>query len=79
MPQSYTSLNKGYNTLIGIGIQSFHEQALVAVNRKPVDKKEFDSFMKLIINENIMCKFDIILGLPHESMSSYLEGLGERF
>jgi radical SAM superfamily enzyme YgiQ (UPF0313 family) len=74
-PQIYNKLLNGYNAVNCIGIQSFHEESLKAVARRPVKLELFREFMAQAKRNNIVLKIDLILGLPFETLSSYFAGL----
>lgn len=75
VPQVYTSMTQKYKVLLSLGVQSFSEQALKAVNRRCLRNGEFIAFMDLVRDGNIQLKIDMILGLPYETKKSYLKGL----
>jgi len=74
-PQFYSDMVKNYTTINCIGIQSFSDKALKAVNRSPIKIDKFDSFMGQVKHNNIILKIDLILGLPCETFDSYFNGL----
>lgn len=65
----------GYTVYNGVGIQSFNNDSLRAVHRKPIKDTEIRNFFEICKTNNIMLKLDMILGLPQESCQSYLAGL----
>jgi hypothetical protein len=73
--QVYSDLLKGYMVINCLGVQSFHGASLKAVGRPPVDRPGFAGFMDLVDRHNLVLKIDLILGLPHETLETYLAGL----
>jgi len=74
-PQHYGEIPKDYTAINCMGIQSFNEQALKAVGRKPVKLEELKKFFNIVNKYNIILKIDLIFGLPFETFDSYLNGL----
>ncbi len=74
-PQVYSDLLKGYQVINCLGVQSFHGPSLKAVGRPPVDRQAFAGFMDMVRRHNLVLKIDLILGLPHETLATYLAGL----
>ena len=68
-------ITSDYTVFIGVGIQSFNNASLRAVNRAPVIKEKFEHFLGLVHEYNIILKLDIILGLPYETVETYIDGL----
>lgn len=73
--QVYSDLLKGYMVINCLGVQSFHPAALKAVGRPPVDRAGFARFMEQVDRHNLVLKIDLILGLPGETLETYLAGL----
>lgn len=74
-PQMYSQLLKDYTVINCMGVQSFNEESLRAVARRPLKRDLFRNFMEKCRDCNIVLKIDIILGLPFETIESYFEGL----
>ncbi|MDZ7641319.1 MAG: DUF4080 domain-containing protein [Desulfurivibrio sp.] len=60
-----------------IGLQSFHPEALAAVNRRPDLPRAVANIRRLRAAGNIHLHLDLILGLPFETAASYHEGLNK--
>ncbi len=58
-----------------IGLQSFNEKTLEAVNRKTDTKKLIKNIKRLISPQNIHVHIDLIAGLPLENKESFYKGL----
>ncbi len=56
-----------------IGLQSFNESTLRAINRKPNTKRLCENIKKLLKPQNIHIHIDLIAGLPYEDMQSIEE------
>ena len=74
-PQHYSDMQRGYNVISGVGIQSFCKESLKAVGRVNIQKERLARFMGLMKKHNLVMKLDLILGLPFETFDSYFEGL----
>jgi len=74
-PQLYSEILKGYTAINCVGIQSFCAEALRAVARPRIDLGAFQNFMTIARRHNIVLKLDVILGLPHETMETFFDGL----
>lgn len=74
-PQAYSDMVRDYTAINAIGLQSFNRESLKAVARHPVKKDEFSAFVTKSKKCNIVFKLDMILGLPFETIDSYLNGL----
>lgn len=74
-PQVYSDLLKSYMVINCLGVQSFHGPSLKAVGRPPVDLERFAGFMERVRRHNLVLKIDMILGLPRETLETYLAGL----
>jgi radical SAM superfamily enzyme YgiQ (UPF0313 family) len=74
-PQLYSDMLNDYTVISSVGIESCYKQALNAVGRPGIDIKEFDTFMNMVREYNIVLKMDLILGLPLETFDSYFQGL----
>jgi radical SAM superfamily enzyme YgiQ (UPF0313 family) len=74
-PQHYSDMQRGYNVISGVGVQSFNTDSLRAVGRMGINKEKFGNFMELVRSHNIALKLDIILGLPYETEDSFFSGL----
>lgn len=75
MPQHFSEMLSDYTAVNCYGIQSFNEASLRAVNRTVVNKARLIDFLKMVNGSNIVLKIDLILGLPLETVDTYLEGL----
>lgn len=74
-PQHFSELLRDYGAINCVGVQSFNQDALRAVGRRKVDSVRFDEFLARAREENLALKLDFILGLPRETLESYLNGL----
>ncbi|MBI4798390.1 MAG: cobalamin B12-binding domain-containing protein [Desulfarculus sp.] len=74
-PQVYSDLLKSYMVINCLGVQSFHGPSLKAVGRPPVERERFAAFMETVKRHNLVLKMDMILGLPQETLATYLAGL----
>lgn len=54
-----------------IGLQSFNEQTLISINRKPQTQRICENVKKLIALGNIHIHIDLIAGLPYENYESF--------
>ena len=54
-----------------IGMQSFNEKTLSAINRKTNCRKLIENIKRLIAFENMHIHIDLIAGLPYEDMESF--------
>lgn len=54
-----------------IGMQSFNEQALSAINRKTNSAKLIENIKRLVSFGNMHIHIDLIAGLPHEDINSF--------
>ena len=73
--ESITILNsapKG-SMQLEIGLQSFNEKTLCAVNRKTNTEKLKANIRKLVAPQNIHIHIDLIAGLPYEDLDSFIE------
>ena len=57
-----------------IGLQSFHEPTLAAVCRKTDTARLTDAIRKLVSGGNIHVHIDLIAGLPHEDLTTFIKG-----
>lgn len=62
-----------------IGIQSTHEPTLAAINRRIDPAVARDTVSRLAALDNIHLHADLILGLPHETETSYLQSFADIF
>lgn len=62
-----------------IGLQSFNETTLAAVNRKTDTKRLIENIKKLIAPRNIHIHIDLIAGLPHEDLESFADSFNRAF
>lgn len=53
-----------------VGMQSFNDATLVAINRKGDSEKIYDNIKKLVSIGNCVVHLDLIAGLPYEDISS---------
>lgn len=74
-PQHYYDMLKDYTAINCIGVQSFNNSALRAVQRMGVNIKMFTNFMETVRRYNLVLKVDMILGLPLETFETYFKGL----
>lgn len=74
-PQHYSELLEGYNVINCVGVQSLHESSLQAVGRAAIDMEKLHSFFDSVRKYNLVVKLDLILGLPLETPSSFIDGL----
>lgn len=57
-----------------IGLQSFNEHTLAAINRKTDIKRLKTNISRLLQNGNIHVHIDLIAGLPYEDLSRFADG-----
>ena len=57
-----------------IGLQSLNPDTLLAINRQNDIEKAFSNIKKLTKNDNMRIHLDLIAGLPHEDLSSFISG-----
>ncbi len=62
-----------------IGIQSFNEKTLSAINRKTDTQKLYDNIRKLVSFGNMHIHIDLIAGLPYEDFQSFRESFNRAF
>ena len=62
-----------------IGIQSFNEATLRAINRKTDIDRVVTNIQKLIFIGNCHIHIDLIAGLPEESFESFIEGFNKAY
>ncbi len=62
-----------------VGIQSFNEATLKAINRKSNLKKVTENVEKLLSIGNCHIHIDLIAGLPEESYESFIEGFNKAY
>lgn len=62
-----------------IGLQSFNETTLAAVNRKTDTNRLIENIKKLIAPRNIHIHIDLIAGLPHEDLESFADSFNRAF
>lgn len=62
-----------------IGIQSFNEKTLLAVNRKTNTQKLYSNIQKLVSFGNMHLHIDLIAGLPHEDFSTFRNSFNKAF
>lgn len=76
-----TALNKAPFGLFRteIGLQSFNEKTLEAVNRKTNTQKLKDNITALLKPSNVHVHIDLIAGLPHENFESFAESFNTAF
>lgn len=77
--ESFEILKKAPAGLIQfeIGLQSFNEKTLDAINRKTNTEKLCNNIEKLIEPNNIHVHIDLIAGLPYEDYASFREGFNK--
>ncbi len=64
---------------IEVGVQSFNENTLMAVNRKTNLQTVADNLSQIIARGNIHVHMDLIAGLPQEGYESFRTGFDELF
>lgn len=74
-PQCYNDLLTDYVAINSIGLQSMHAPSLRSVRRAPIIWDKFVRFMDMVRRHNVVLKIDLILGLPHETPDTFLQGL----
>lgn len=62
-----------------IGLQSFNETTLAAVNRKTNTKRLIENIQKLIAPRNMHIHIDLIAGLPYEDFESFADSFNRAF
>ncbi len=65
----------GVSTGVTLAAQSFHEPTLNAINRRNMKEDDIDKLRTLFHSNGIITYTDLILGLPEETMDSFLGGL----
>jgi len=68
----YRRISSANRVMVGIGIQTLTQEALVVIRRK-IPIRFFENAFNLLLEQNIIVKSDIILGLPRETKESYFE------
>ncbi len=74
-PQFFSEMLQDYTAINCTGFQSFHAPVLQACGRPKILPSRLTCFMAHIRRLNLVFKFDMILGLPNETIGSYFEGL----
>jgi len=74
-PQFYSEMVNDYTVVNSIGVESCYKKALNAVGRPAFNIEKYEAFMKLVHEHNIVLKLDLILGLPEETLDTYIQGL----
>lgn len=74
-PQHYTDLLRGYTVVNCVGVQSLDPRVNRAVNRVPLHRGAFTRFMTRAAHHNLVLKLDLVLGLPLETYTSWVEGI----
>lgn len=74
----FNSAPKG-SIQLEIGLQSFNEETLAAVNRKTNTKKLTENIKKLIFPQNIHVHIDLIAGLPLENYESFKDSFNKAY
>ena len=71
--ETFSILEKAPKNLfqLEIGMQSFNEQTLSAINRKTNSAKLIENIKRLIAFGNMHIHIDLIAGLPHEDINSF--------
>lgn len=74
--EDFSVLSKAPTGLIRleIGIQSFRDDTLAAISRRPNAARVADAVSRLTALGNIEVHIDLIAGLPHEDLSSFAAG-----
>jgi radical SAM superfamily enzyme YgiQ (UPF0313 family) len=68
----FGALSPKNEVMVGIGLQSIHPESLRAIRRNlPI--RHFDGAYERLLRANAVVKTDVILGLPHESLESYIK------
>jgi len=62
-----------------IGLQSFNGKTLAAVNRKTNLEKLKQNISQLVANGNVHIHIDLIAGLPHENIVSFMDSFNTAF
>lgn len=62
-----------------IGLQSFNETTLAAVNRKTNTSRLIENIQKLIAPRNMHIHIDLIAGLPYEDADSFADSFNRAF
>lgn len=62
-----------------IGLQSFNETTLAAVNRKTNTSRLIETIQKLIAPRNMHIHIDLIAGLPYEDADSFADSFNRAF
>lgn len=64
----------GNKLIISIGLQTTNKQSAFAVNRYH-NLEKFNEVITKLTNVGVICRMDLILGLPYETKKSYLSGI----
>lgn len=62
---------------VEIGLQSFNEKTLHAINRKAQTQRLTDNVKRLLESQNIHVHIDLIAGLPYEDFNSFAESFNK--
>lgn len=73
--QHYSEMLEGYTAIQCVGIQSLHQPACRAVARPYMNLEKSSAFLEQVNALNLVCKIDLILGLPFETTESFFAGI----
>jgi len=73
--QHYSEMLEGYTAIQCVGIQSLHQRSCRAVGRPYMDLETCSAFLQRVNALNLVCKIDLILGLPFETTESFFAGI----
>ncbi len=68
-------LSGGVNAGVTLAAQSFHDPTLEAINRRNMKQGDINKMRKLFHSKGIVTYTDLIVGLPEETLDSFLSGL----
>jgi radical SAM superfamily enzyme YgiQ (UPF0313 family) len=68
-------LSGGVNAGVTLAAQSFHDPTLEAINRRNMKQEDINKMRKLFHSKGIVTYTDLIVGLPEETLESFLGGL----
>lgn len=69
--ESLGDLNKGFT----VSVQSLHQPTLKAIKRDNLGINELENIFKLSNKHNVNAYTELILGLPHETKETFINGL----
>lgn len=70
----YIRISPDNKVTIGMGVQTITQESLEAIRRK-IPVRFFENAFDSLLDNNVIIKTDLILGLPHETHESFLRTL----